>query len=294
VLKLKNITYRDSFWALILLLPSVIGFFVFVFFPILASLGLSFTQWDLSGKIKWIGLSNFKEIISDRIALKVLVNTLYFTAVTVPILIILPLLLSIALNQKIHGIRFYRAAFFLPVISSLVAVSMTWQWMYNKEFGLINYFLSFVGIKGPAWLSSPDWAMPAIMITSVWKGLGFNMLLFLAGLQAIPLTFYEAAEIDGANWGKRFFSITIPLLSQTTFFVLVITVINSFQVFDQVVVMTGGGPSRTSSVLVHYIYQNAFQFYKMGYASALGWLLFAMVFILTYLQFKLSKNVTFD
>jgi multiple sugar transport system permease protein len=294
MLRTKTIFYYDSFWALLFLLPSVLGFLIFVLFPIAASLGLSFTKWDLSTKMQWIGIKNFHEIFADRVAVKVFLNTLYFIAITVPLLIIIPLLLAIAMNQKMRGIRFFRAAYFLPVVSSMVAISMVWQWMYNKEFGLINYFLSVLGISGPNWLTSATWAMPAIMITSIWKNIGFNMLLFLAGLQSIPASFYEAADLDGVNWYRRLMSLTIPLLSTTTFFVVVMTVISSFQVFDQVVVITGGGPSRSSSVLVHYIYQNAFLFYRMGYASALGWLLFALIFILSLVQSRFSRTVEFD
>lgn len=292
--RLKSIMNHDSFWALIFLFPSLVGFVVFILFPLIASLGLSFAEWDLSGAIRWISLDNFTEIFNDPTVVKVFLNTVYFTLVTVPLLIIIPLILAIALNQKIKGIRFFRAAYFLPVISSMVAVSMAWQWMFNKDFGLINYFLSFLGIPGPNWLTSSTWAMPAVMITSIWKGIGFNMLLFLAGLQSIPATYYEAADVDGINWFKKFWHITVPLLSPTTLFVTVMTIINSFQVFDQIVVMTGGGPSRSSSVLVHYIYQNAFKFYRMGYACALGWLLSIFIFGLTFIQFRLNKKLDID
>jgi len=282
--------YSDYFWAALFLLPNLLGFLVFIFWPLIASFGLSFTSWDLLTPIKWIGLENYKTLISDQVFWKVLWNTIYFTVGNVPVGIILSLFLAIALNQKIKGITIFRAVYFLPVISSTVAVAIVWQWLYNPEFGLMNYLLSLVGIDGPNWLSSTTWAMPAVIITSIWRGLGFNMLLFLAGLQGIPETYYEAAKIDGANWWVLFKNITIPLLSPTTFFVVVISIINSFQVFDQIYIMTAGGPARSTSVLVHYLYQNAFQYFKMGYASAIGYVLFFLVFTVILIQLKRSKN----
>ena len=269
-------------------------FAVFILYPLVASFGLTFTDWDLNSPLNWVGLDNIARMLSDPTAAKVFRNTIYFTAVTVPILIALPLALAVAMNQRIRGMRFFRAAYFLPVISSMVAVSMVWQWMYNTDFGLVNYGLSFLGITGPSWLSTQEWAMPAVMLTSIWKNIGFNMMLFLAGLQGIPTLYYEAAELDGANWLSRFRYITFPLLAPTTLFVTVITIINSLQVFDQVVVMTGGGPSRSSSVLVHYIYQNGFKFYQMGYASALGWGLTIFILGLTLIQFRISKRFQVD
>ena len=282
--------YSDYFWAALFLLPNLLGFLVFIFWPLIASFGLSFTSWDLLTPIKWVGLENYKTLISDQVFWKVLWNTIYFTVGNVPVGIILSLFLAIALNQKIKGITIFRAVYFLPVISSTVAVAIVWQWLYNPQFGLLNYLLSLVGIDGPNWLSSTTWAMPAVIITSIWRGLGFNMLLFLAGLQGIPETYYEAAKIDGANWWVLFKNITIPLLSPTTFFVVVISIINSFQVFDQIYIMTAGGPARSTSVLVHYLYQNAFQYFKMGYASAIGYVLFFLVFTVILIQLKRSKN----
>ncbi|WP_413724065.1 carbohydrate ABC transporter permease [Sodalis sp. RH16] len=286
----KSITRRQWFWPAVFLAPALVGFCAFTLFPAVASLALSFTSWNLNTLPKWIGLDNYVKMVSDPTAIKVFWNTVYFTVVTVPVLLVIPLLLAIALNQKIAGVRFFRAAYFLPVISSMVAMSMVWQWMYNADFGLINYCLDLVGINGPKWMTDERWAMPAVMITSIWKSIGFNMMLFLAGLQGISSSYYEAAEIDGANVFQKFWNITLPSLRPTTLFVTVITIINSFQVFDQVMVMTGGGPNRSSSVLVHYIYQNGFQFYRMGYASALGWALTIFVLILTLVQFRLNKS----
>ncbi|QTL99210.1 ABC transporter permease subunit [Iocasia frigidifontis] len=287
---LERIKYSDLFWASIFLLPNLLGFIIFILLPVLASFGISFLEWDLLGEMDWIGLGNYKELMTDSVFWKVLWNTIYFTVVTVPVGIMISLFLAIALNQKIRGLKIFRSVYFLPVISSMVAVAMVWQWIYNPQFGLLNYLLSLIGINGPSWLSSTIWAMPAVMITSIWKCLGFNMLLFLAGLQGISETYYEAAEIDGANWFSKFRNITIPLLSPTTFFVIVMSVINSFQVFDQIYIMTQGGPARSTSVLVHYLYQNAFQYYRMGYASSIAYVLFFLVFIVTLIQLKRSNK----
>lgn len=279
----------ERLWLVVFLAPALVGFVTFTLYPTIASLYLSFTSWDLLSPVKWLGLDNYVAMASDPTAIKVFVNTIYFTVVTVPALLVIPLFMAMALNQPIRGIRFFRAAYFLPVISSMVAMSMVWQWMFNADFGLVNWVLSLVGVHGPNWLTSQQWAMPAVMIVSIWKSLGYNMMLFLAGLQGIPESHHEAAKLDGASWGQRLWYITIPALRPTTLFVTVITIIGSFQVFDQVMVMTGGGPARSSSVLVHYIYETGFKFYDMGYASALGWALTILVLILTLLQFRISR-----
>ncbi|CAM4121767.1 carbohydrate ABC transporter permease [Lederbergia lenta] len=289
-MNLNTIFYKDGPWAFILLLPSLIGFLIFVLFPVVASFFLSFTSWDLLTPIQWIGFENYINLFNDETFKKVLWNTLYFTVVTVPVGIIISLFLAVALNQKIRFIKFYRAAYFLPVISSMVAVAVVWQWIYNPEYGLLNFILSLTGIQGPSWLSDTKWAMPAVMITSIWKGLGFNMLIFLAGIQGISESYYEAADIDGATWFKKFLYITVPLLRPTTFFVTVMAIIGSFQVFDAVFLMTGGGPARSTSVLVHYLYQNGFEYFRMGYASAMAYILFFLVLIFTFIQFTLQKK----
>lgn len=292
--KLKRLLARDSWWAVVFLLPSLAGFLVFIAYPLLSSVYLSFTEWGLSGDPTWVGLDNYVTIFTDATAQKVFGNTVVYTLVTVPVLIIIPLLLAVALNQKIRGVKLFRTLYFLPVVTSMVAISIVWQWMFNKDFGIVNYFLSLLGIGGPNWLTSKQWALPAIMITSVWKNIGYNMILFLAGLQSIPLMYYEAAELDGINRFQSFTRITVPLLNPTTLFVTIMTITNSFQVFDQVVVMTDGGPSRASSVLVHYIYQNAFKFYKMGYACALGWVLALFILLLTAIMFRFNQKFSID
>lgn len=291
-MKLNSLFYRDGIWAFLMLLPNVIGFLMFLFLPVLATFAISFTDWDLSTRIGFIGLDNYQELVRDDVFRQVVWNTLYFTAVSVPVGVVVSLVLAVALNQKIRFVRFYRAAFFIPVISSFVAIAILWQWIYNPQFGLLNYGLGWLGIKGPLWLTSPTWAMPAVIIASIWKNLGFNMLIFLAGLQSISETYYEAAEIDGASRLAMFWHITVPLLSPTTFFITVISIINSFQVFDAVYLMTQGGPARATSVLVYYVYENAFQYFQMGYASAIAYALFFLVLIVTFIQFWRQKKLS--
>lgn len=287
---MKRLLHKDGTWAFLLLLPNLLGFFIFIMFPVLGTFYISFTDWDMAGDMKWVGLANYKTLFQDDIFRKVLWNTLYYSVVSVPLGIMMSLLLAVFLNQKLKFMRFYRAAFFMPVISSFVAVAVIWQWIYNPDFGLLNYFLSWFGIDGPSWLTSSVWAMPAIILTSVWKNLGYNMLIFLAGLQGISESYYEAADIDGAKWYTKFWHITVPLLSPTTFFVTVTSIIGSFQVFDAVYLMTQGGPARATSVLVHYIYQTAFQYLDIGYASAMAYILFFLVLIVTLIQFARQKK----
>jgi multiple sugar transport system permease protein len=286
----KRLLDRDSTWSFILLLPNIIVFLVFSLIPLIATFFISFNDWDLLTPMQWVGLANYKELFKDDIFLKSLWNTIYFTIGSVPIGIIISLFLAVAINQRIKGIKIFRTAFFLPVIASWVAVGLMWMWMYDKQFGLLNYFFDLIGIQGPPWLSSIKWAMPSIIITSIWKGLGFNMMLFLSGLQGIPESYYEAADIDGARWFGKFAHITIPCLSHTTLFVTIISIINSFQAFDLVYLMTFGGPARATSVLVFYLYQSAFRYFRMGYASAIAYIIFFMILIFSIIQFQLQKK----
>lgn len=287
---IKPILYKDGFWAFLMLLPNLVGFLMFLLLPVAATFAISFSSWNLTDSFNFNGVDNYKELFHDPVFSQVMGNTLYFTIVSVPIGIVISLLLAVFLNQKLRFIRFYRAAFFIPVISSMVAVSVIWQWIYNPEYGLLNYALSWFGIDGPAWLTDPHWAMPTVILTSVWKSLGFNLLIFLAGLQSISESYYEAADMDGAKWYSKFMHITLPLLSPTTFFVTVMSIINSFQVFDTVYLMTQGGPARSTSVLVYYIFQNAFQYFRMGYASAMAYVLFFIVLFITFIQFWRQKK----
>lgn len=281
---------RKFFWLSFFLGPSLLGLLLFTATPILASLGLTLFEWDLLTAPDFVGLDNFRRLLQDDSFWQALGNTLYFIAGYIPLVMVFALGVAVVLNQKLKGIVLYRTAFFIPVVSAWVAVALLWKWIFNPRMGLLNYLLSLVGIDGPAWLLDPTWAMPAIIITSVWKDIGFIMIMFLAGLQGIPEDYYEAAEIDGASGWQQLRHITLPLLSPTAFFALIISLINSFQVFDQVWIMTGGGPAGATVVLVERIVKNAFSYSRMGYAAAISWVLFLLVFGATALQMKLQKR----
>jgi multiple sugar transport system permease protein len=286
---------RKFFWVVLFLLPSLIGLVLFVLGPILASLGLTLFEWDLLRPPEYVGLANYQRLLSDNNFWAAFFHTLYFIAGYLPLVMAISLGLAVVLNQKIVGVKLVRTAVFVPVVSAWVAVALLWSWIFNPKFGLLNHLLSLVGVQGPGWLFDPAWAMPAIIITSVWKDIGFLMVMFLAGLQAIPLEYYEAAEIDGAGKGQLFLRITLPLLSPTLFFALIISLINSFQVFDQVWIMTGGGPAGATSVIVEQIVKHAFSYGRMGYAATISWVLFLLVFVVTVVQMRLQRRwVTYD
>lgn len=278
--------WRKTAVILLFLLPNLLGFLIFSLIPIIASLGLSFYSWDLLSSPVFVGLDNFRMLLRDPDFWAALTHTFAFIVGYIPLVTVSGLGTALALNQKIRGQAFFRTAFFLPVVSSWVAVALLWKWLFNPMYGFVNYVISLVGVAGPGWLFDEHWAMPAIVFTSVWKDLGFVAVLYLAGLQGIPDEYYEAASLDGAGPWARFRRITLPLLTPTTFFVLIISLINSFQVFDQIYIMTGGGPVGATTVLVQQIYKNAFDYGKMGYASAMSWVLFALVFLATWLQMR--------
>ena len=281
-------------WLILFLLPGVGGLLIFTVLPILASFVLAFFAWDLLTPPQFVGLKNFADILHDKNFWAALRHTLTFIVGYLPLVVIAGLGMALAMNAAIRGIGILRTLFFFPVVSSWVAVALLWSWLFNPKFGLVNYLLSLVGIPGPGWLFDPNWAMPAVILTSVWKDLGFVLVLFLAGLQAIPLDYGEAAALDGAGRIAQFRHITLPLLAPTTFFVLIISLINSFQVFDQVWVMTEGGPAGATTVLVEQIVRHAFSYGEMGYAAALSWVLFFLVFLATLVQFRVQRMGSFD
>ena len=282
---------QETITGYLFLLPNILGFLVFSSIPVLATFSISLLDWDLIRAPRFVGLDNYVKLLTDDVLFrKVLLNTAYYVAGTVPAGVILSLLLALAMNANVRGIAVFRAIFFIPVISASVAVAMMWRWLYNTDFGLINLALTSIGIKSVPWLSSTAWAMPAVIIMAIWKSLGYNMIIFLAGLQGIPAHLHEAAAIDGANSFQRFRYITVPLLAPTTFFVLVISMINSFQVFDLAFVLTRGGPGDATNTMVMYIYNQAFQFFHMGYAAAIAWVLFAIIFVVTLCQHQLQKR----
>ena len=274
-----------------MLLPNVIGFLMFMLIPMVATFVLSFMEYDMLSAPKFVGLQNYKDMIEDPITRQVTWNTIVYTILTVPVGMVLSLLLAVALDSINYLKRFFRGAYFLPSITSMVVISIVWQWIYNPEYGLMNFFLSFFGVSPKKWLTSSSTSLISLAIVGIWKRLGYDMVIFLSGLQGISTNYYEAAQLDGANKFQIFWHITIPLLRPTTFFVFVMAIIGSFQVFDQVQLMTQGGPGRSSSVLVHYLYQNAFQYFKMGYACALAYLLFAIVLVLTVINMRTEKKM---
>jgi multiple sugar transport system permease protein len=277
--------------ALAFLSPTLLVLSAFVFFPVVFSFYLSFHTWNMfSSTEAFVGLGNYSAIVQNAEFWQVLKNTAIYTLGTVPLNMLISLGIAFFLNKKLVGKKFLRTAFFAPVIMSSVAAAVIWRWVYEPSFGLLNYFLSWFGIPAVNWLNNPTSAMFALIAMGVWKSFGFNMVLFSAGLQGIPDHYYEAAQIDGAGKWRQFWNITVPLLSPTTFFVLVMSVIGSFQVFDTVYVLTSGGPLGSTKVLVFYLYEQAFKFFDMGYASAVAYLLFAVVFILTILQMKYLRG----
>lgn len=291
--KINRIEFKEMLSGYLFLFPTLFGISLFVLIPVIGAFLISFTHWDLLTPAKYTGYENYKNLMQDKIFWKVLFNTIYYTVATVPLTLIFSLLLALAMNQKIRGLTLFRTIYFIPVVSSTVAVSLVWQWLYNVDYGIINYFLRLFHLPTCGWLSDTRWAMPAIILMSVWKNLGYYMVIFLAGLQGIPSEYYEAAKIDGASKIRQFFHITLPLLSPTTFFILIMLIISSFQVFDQIYIMTvgPGGPAFSTSVIILYIYRKAFDpEHLMGYASAMAFVLFGIIFILTILQFRFSKR----
>jgi multiple sugar transport system permease protein len=285
-----SLAAKEALAAYAFILPSLLGFLVFLAGPVAVSLGLSLYDWELLLPPRLTGLANYQALLHDTRFHVVVQNTAYYVVGVVPLNIIVALGLALWLNRRIRGITLYRSAFFVPVVTSTVAVSLIWMWMYSPNVGLINTALRWIGVHGPTWLGDTRWAMPALILLGVWKGFGYNMVVFLAGLQGIPANLYEAAAIDGANPRQRFRYVTLPLLSPTTFLAVVLTMISSFQVFESAYVMTGGGPVNATNTIVLYIYQNGFQYFKMGYASALAWGLFVVIFTLTLLQMRLQRT----
>ena len=277
--------------AFLFLSPTLVIFSAFILFPVFFSFYLSFQKWNMfSGDATFVGLDNYARMFQSAEFWQVLKNTAIYSIGTIPINMALSLWVAYLLNKKLAGKKFLRTAFFAPVIISPVAAALIWRWMYDPNFGLVNFFVEMLGFNPVNWLNEPTAAMFALIIMSVWKTFGINMVLFSAGLQGIPDSYYEAAELDGAGKFAKFWHITIPMLAPTTFFIMIMSMISSFQVFDLVYVLTSGGPLGSTKVLVFYVYEYAFKFFEMGYASAISYFLFALLFLLTLFQVKFMKS----
>lgn len=286
---------QDILTAITFLLPNFLGFVCFTLFPLAFGFVLLFLQWDVVTPPRFIGLQNLKEMFTaDPLSWLVAKNSMIFAFGAVPLTLICSLALALLVNRAIRGIAILRTIFFAPVVTSSVAAAIVWKMAYNPDYGFINGFLVRLGISDPPrWLASTIWALPAVILVYAWKNMGYYMVLLLAGLQGIPQHLYEVADLDGAtNWHK-FRYVTLPLLSPTLFFVMIMLVNSSFQSLDLVYVMTKGGPVNATNVIVMYIYQQAFQFFRMGYAASLSWVLFAVIFGFTILQFALQKRWVF-
>lgn len=282
---------KDERTAWLFMLPSLVLFLTFTGIPVIAAFAISFTQWDLFNPARFVGLGNYTKLLGDPIFSRVMGNTAYFVLLSVPVQMLIGLGCALALNRGLKGQTFFRVAYFLPVVTSTIAAALVWAWLFNANFGLVNALLTLFGVSDPPrWLASSQWAMPAVIIVSIWQNLGYAMVLFLAGLQNIRADLYDAAAMDGARGWRRLWFITLPLLSPTTFFVLIISIIGSFQIFELVFVMTQAGPANATNTLVYYIYQNGFQFYQMGYASAAAMVLFVIVLIMTLVQYALQNR----
>jgi len=292
--------YRpDQQWeAYLFLLPSFAGFLIFVAIPVGAALLLSFYDWNLLSPPEFVGLKNYSQLlVGDQVFRKVMGNTLYFTVMIVPLQLAFGLLLALALNQPIRGVEFYRLIYFMPVVTTIVAAALVFQWFFNRDFGVLSAWIWELGtltglsIQPPDWLNDSAWAKPAVVILTLWKNTGFTMVIYLAGLQNISRELYDAAEVDGASSWQRFRYVTFPMVSPTTFFLLVIQMIGAFQLFSEAFVMTRGGPAQATLTIVYYIYQVAFDFSsRMGKASAIAWVLFVFIFLFTFIQTRLQRR----
>lgn len=282
--------FNEDIQLNLLVLPALAGTFVFIIIPVFFSFYLSFCKWDLLSNIEFVGLKNYFELLSSSNFGLIIQNTFVFAISTAIISIILPLILAAVLNNKIRGSEFFKTAYFLPFITPMIVIAIAWEWIFDPNNGLLNYVLR----AHINWLYDTKTAMVALIMVSAWKLAGYNMVIFLSGFSAINPNLYEASKIDGANAVQTFFRITLPMLSPTIFFVLVITTISSFQVFDLIYLMTQGGPMDSTNVLVYWIYKNAFEFFNIGEASAGAYILFLIILLLTVLQWKTRKKWVFN
>ncbi len=289
VIKTKILS-NERITAWLLVIPSILGCLIFIIFPIIFSFLLSFADWNLLAAPKFVGLDNYRELILDKKFWTIFNNTVIFAIATTVLGTLIPLILANILSKKLKANEFFKTAYFLPFITPMIVIAMVWEWIFDPNIGFLNYILK----THIQWLYSTDTAMASIIIVSVWKLIGYNMVIFLSGFSAIPPQLYESAEIDGASEKNVFLKITLPLLSPTIFFVLIITTISSFQVFDLIYLMTAGGPENTTNVLVYWLYKNAFEYFNIGKASAIAYVLFIFISILTFLQWIIRKKWVYN
>ena len=285
-----SLAQREAIWGYVFISPWLFGFLIFSLIPIGAVIYLGFTEYSVFESPKWIGLRNYQKIFGgDPLFWTSLYNTVYYVLLAVPGQVVIGFLVALALNQKVRGLTFFRAAYYLPVLIPYVVSSILFVWILDPQVGVLRYALGLVGIPSPQWLQSEQWAKPAIVLLTIWH-MGGYMLIYLAGLQGIPQHLYEAAEIDGAGPWSKLWNVTIPMLTPTIFFNLIIGIINSFQVFTLAYIMTKGGPLNSTLFYVLYIYRQAFEFFQMGYAAALATILFAVVLTVTVIVFRWSRS----
>lgn len=284
----------ENRWALAFVAAPVIGYLLFTLYPVCFAVYASLTNWNGLGIMRFVGLDNYVRLFSDANFLESLYNT-FFYMIGIPIGLAVSLALAVAMNRKIVGLTAFRTIYYVPVISSLAAIAILWQWAYNGDFGLVNQALALVGIDGPNWLASTFWAKPAIILMAIWKGLGFSMILYLAAIQSVPRSLYEAAQLDGANGWQRFRTITLPMVRPVTFFLVVTNVIGGAQLFTEVNIMTPtGGPEYSTASAVWHIWRQAFKYQQMGYATAMAIVLGLLILVVTLIQFRLNRRNSFD
>lgn len=288
----RPVVESETRWAWLFLAPCLLGLVVFTYVPILASLGLSFSYWNLLGAPAWVGLENYRAVLGDALFWKSFGVTVTFVLVSGLLEIVLALALAVWLNRAMRGVALFRTAYFLPFITPMVSVALVFGWLYDPQYGVINWLLAQLRlIDAPIpWLYSPDTALWAVILLRVWKGVGYNMILLLAGLQAVPPSLYESAQLDGASGWQTFWRVTLPMITPTLFFVGIMSFINGFQTFDSVYLLTQGGPEHSTELLVYWMFKNAFEFYKIGPASAIAYLLFLVILGLTVVQWQLRKR----
>ncbi len=289
---MKEYSASETRWAWIFLAPCLLGLIIFTYLPVFASLGLSFSYWNLLGTPRFIGLENYATVLNDALFWKSFGTTCWFVALSGILELAISLVLAVWLNRAVRGQSFFRTAYFLPFITPMVSVALVWGWLYDPSYGMFNWLLQQAHLIGKPipWLYDPQTALWAVIILRVWKDIGYNIVIFLAGLQAVPPSLYESANLDGASGWRTFWLVTLPMITPTLFFVGVMTLINGFQAFDSVYLLTQGGPEHSTELLVYWMFKNAFEFYKIGPASAIAYILFIVILLLTLVQWQLRKR----